>query len=131
MILTIFSPSPPHPSPPLPLCTPDPSILPEVQSVFGHMLESKLQFYAPENFWNTFKLWGQPVNVREQQDAYDFFCNLTDQIDEKLKVLWDNPVLFGTAHCNTDQSFLRECNGWHARGKHLKSVSVFSDISKF
>ena len=50
------------------------------------MLESKLQFYAPENFWNTFKLWGQPVNVREQQDAYDFFCNLTDQVDEQLKV---------------------------------------------
>ena len=50
------------------------------------MLESKLQFYAPETFWNTFKLWGQPVNVREQQDAYDFFCNLTDQVDEQLKV---------------------------------------------
>ena len=65
------------------------SILPEVQSVFGHMLESKLQFYAPENFWRTFKLWGQPVNVREQQDAYDFFCNLTDQVDERLKVWRD------------------------------------------
>ena len=50
------------------------------------MLESKLQFYAPDNFWKTFKLWGQPVNVREQQDAYDFFCNLTDQVDEHLKV---------------------------------------------
>jgi hypothetical protein len=26
------------------------------------------------------------VNVREQQDAFDFFCNLTDQVDEQLKV---------------------------------------------
>ena len=71
---------------PPPSLLPGPSILPEVQSVFGHMLESKLQFYAPDNFWKTFKLWGQPVNVREQQDAYDFFCNLTDQVDEHLKV---------------------------------------------
>ena len=43
------------------------SILPELQCVFGHLLESKLQYYAPENFWKKFKLWGQPVNVREQQ----------------------------------------------------------------
>ncbi len=61
-------------------------ILPELQSVFGHMLESRLQYYIPDNFWKKFKLWGQPVNVREQQDAFDFFCNLTDQVDEQLKV---------------------------------------------
>ena len=62
------------------------SILPELQCVFGHMLESRLQYYVPEDFWKKFKLWGEPVNVREQQDAFDFFCNLTDQVDEQLKV---------------------------------------------
>ena len=67
-------------------CMHTPSILPELQGVFGHLLESKLQYYSPENFWKKFKLWGQPVNVREQQDAFDFFCNLTDQVDERLKV---------------------------------------------
>ena len=30
-------------------------------------MDSKLQFFAPEQFWKVFKLWGQPVNVREQQ----------------------------------------------------------------
>ena len=30
-------------------------------------MESKLQYFAPEEFWKYFKLWGQPVNVREQQ----------------------------------------------------------------
>ena len=54
--------------------------------MFGHLLKSKLQYYSPESFWKKFKLWGQPVNVREQQDAFDFFCNLTDQVDEQLKV---------------------------------------------
>ena len=63
------------------------------------MLESKLQFYAPENFWSKFKLWGQPVNVREQQDAYDFFCNLTDQLDEQLKVTVD-PLIYGPPQLN-------------------------------
>lgn len=62
------------------------SILPELQCVFGHLMQSRLQYYSPETFWKTFKLWGQPVNVREQQDAFDFFCNLTDQVDEQLKV---------------------------------------------
>ena len=71
------------------------SILPELQGVFGHLLESKLQYYSPENFWKKFKLWGQPVNVREQQDAFDFFCNLTDQVDEQLKVS-DSRVCAGT-----------------------------------
>lgn len=75
-------------------------------------MDSQLQYFAPELFWKSFKLWGQPVNVREQQvstqfsmdvqsvslsntnetwcvsfkDAFEFFCNLTDQLDEQLKV---------------------------------------------
>ena len=61
-------------------------ILPELQGMFGHLMQSRLQYYSPESFWKKFKLWGQPVNVREQQDAFDFFCNLTDQVDEQLKV---------------------------------------------
>ena len=30
-------------------------------------------------------MWGQEVNIREQQDAFDFFISMTDQIDEHLK----------------------------------------------
>ena len=43
------------------------SVFFQVQSVFGHLMDSKLQYFAPEQFWKYFKLWGQPVNVREQQ----------------------------------------------------------------
>ena len=43
------------------------SVFYQVQSLLGHLMDSKLQFYAPEHFWKCFKLWGQPVNVREQQ----------------------------------------------------------------
>ena len=56
----------------------------QLQSVFGYLLESKLQYYVPEKFWKCFKLWGQPVNVREQQDAFEFFTQIVDQVDEYL-----------------------------------------------
>ena len=52
----------------------------QLQNVFGHLLESKLQYYIPEKFWRTFRLFGQPVNVREQQDAFEFFTQIVDQV---------------------------------------------------
>ncbi|XP_038074652.1 ubiquitin carboxyl-terminal hydrolase 24-like isoform X2 [Patiria miniata] len=61
------------------------SVFYQMQTVFGHLMESRLQYYEPERFWRVFKLWGQPVNIREQQDAFEFFTNLTDQLDEFLK----------------------------------------------
>ncbi|XP_019857623.1 PREDICTED: ubiquitin carboxyl-terminal hydrolase 24-like [Amphimedon queenslandica] len=63
----------------------DSSILPDVQCIFGHLLESNLQYYTPDLFWKNFRLEGQPVNVLEHQDASEFFSSLTDQIDETLK----------------------------------------------
>ena len=62
------------------------SVFFQIQQVLGHLQESKLQYHEPERFWKVFKLWGQTVNIREQQDAFDFFQALIDQIDEHLKV---------------------------------------------
>ena len=61
------------------------TLLFQLQSVFGHLMASKLQFCIPSKFWETFRLFGQPVNVREQQDAFEFYTQLIDQIDEFLK----------------------------------------------
>jgi len=60
------------------------SVLYQMQQLFGNLLETKLQYYTPDKFWKCFKLWGQPVNVREQQDAFEFFTQIVDQIDEFL-----------------------------------------------
>jgi ubiquitin carboxyl-terminal hydrolase 9/24 len=30
---------------------PEESVFCQVQSLFGHLMESKLQYYIPENFW--------------------------------------------------------------------------------
>ena len=57
-----------------------------MQQLLGHLMESRLQYYVPETFWKVFKLWGQPVNIREQQDAFDFYTSLIDQLDEQMKV---------------------------------------------
>ena len=57
----------------------------QLQQVFGHLMESKMQYYAPKSLWKVFRLWGQEINVCEQQDAFDFFTSLIDQIDEYLR----------------------------------------------
>lgn len=33
------------------------------------------------------RLWGEPVNLREQHDALEFFNSLVDSLDEALKAL--------------------------------------------
>ncbi|KAL3868453.1 hypothetical protein ACJMK2_041259 [Sinanodonta woodiana] len=57
----------------------------QLQTIFGHLMDSHLQYYEPEKFWRVFQLWGQIVNIREQQDAFDFFQALVDQMDEHMK----------------------------------------------
>ena len=76
------------------------SILPDLQTVFGHLRESKLQFYTPDTFWKNFKLYGQPINVREQRDALEFFNDLIDQVDEILKVLYCFKFLWSKSLCD-------------------------------
>ena len=76
----------------------------QLQSVFAHLRKSKLQFYIPKKFWSVarvssnlrnttlfnligilqFQLYGRPVNVREQQDAFEFYTQVIDQVDEYL-----------------------------------------------
>lgn len=38
------------------------------------------------NLLQIFKMWNKELYVREQQDAYEFFTSLVDQLDEHLKV---------------------------------------------
>lgn len=61
------------------------SLFSQLQNLFAYLKESKLEFYTPDGFWKAFRMIGQEVNIREQQDAFDFFMSLADQIDESLK----------------------------------------------
>jgi hypothetical protein len=55
-------------------------ILFQVQTMFAHLLHGRPQYYVPEGFWKAYRHWGEPVNVREQQDAREFFDNFVDQV---------------------------------------------------
>ncbi|CAF2465501.1 unnamed protein product [Rotaria sp. Silwood2] len=83
--------------------TGDSSLFYQVQQVFGHLMESKMQYYSPESLWKVFRLWGQEINIREQQDAFDFFTAMTDQIDEYLKSIKQEEIFhkqFEGIFCN-------------------------------
>nr|XP_033805269.1 probable ubiquitin carboxyl-terminal hydrolase FAF-X isoform X2 [Geotrypetes seraphini] len=67
-------------------------VLRHLQVIFGHLAASRLQYYVPRGFWKQFRLWGEPVNLREQHDALEFFNSLVDSLDEALKAL-GNPAM--------------------------------------
>lgn len=48
-----------------------------------------------------FKMWNKELYVREQQDAYEFFTSLIDQMDEYLKVMKISIALFPSVIYNT------------------------------
>lgn len=39
------------------------------------------------------RLQGEPVNLREQQDAVEFFMSLVESLDEALKVLSQDQIM--------------------------------------
>ena len=48
-----------------------------MQKTFGHLALSHRPFFLPRGFWMAFKDYdGEPTNVREHQDAYEFFTRL-------------------------------------------------------
>lgn len=101
------------------------TVLSQVQNIFGHLLESQTQFFKPDGFWRTFKLWGEPVNVREQQDALEFFTNITDQLDEHLKSLRKEEI-FKKAFSGmfVDQKTCSDCAHRFERDEPFSSLPV-------
>ena len=48
-----------------------------MQNTFGHLALGHRPFFVPRGFWMSFKDYdGEPTNVREHQDAYEFFTRL-------------------------------------------------------
>ncbi|KAL3990716.1 Ubiquitin carboxyl-terminal hydrolase family protein [Acanthocheilonema viteae] len=101
------------------------TILKAVQSIFAHLLGSEMQFYSPKFFWKHFRFYGQAVNVREQQDALEFYNALFDSIDEGLKKLGEPPIcenLFGGTFA--DQKICKDCPHRYQREEPFTSISV-------
>ena len=47
------------------------------QVMFSHLALGRAASFYPRAFWNSFRDYdGQPIDLREHQDAYEFFTRL-------------------------------------------------------
>lgn len=100
-------------------------VLKRIQLIFGHLAASKLQYYVPKGFWKHFKLWGEPVNLREQHDALEFFNSLVDSLDEALKALGQPPVLSKVMGGSfADQKICKDCPHRYQREEPFTTLNV-------
>ena len=100
-------------------------ILKQVQVIFGHLLCSRLQYFVPKGLWRYFRLQGEPVNLREQQDAVEFFMSLIDSVDEALKSLNHEQVMnkiLGGLY--SDQKICKDCPHRYSREEPFCVISV-------
>ncbi|XP_078574103.1 ubiquitin carboxyl-terminal hydrolase 24-like isoform X1 [Branchiostoma floridae x Branchiostoma japonicum] len=100
-------------------------ILHEAQRIMAHLQGSMVQYYTPEHFWNSFKLWGETINVREHQDAFEFLTNLTDQVDTVLKKL-SKQELFKSKFQGvfSDQQICIECPHRYEQEEEFMALNV-------
>ncbi|KZC06489.1 putative ubiquitin carboxyl-terminal hydrolase FAF-X [Dufourea novaeangliae] len=100
-------------------------ILKQVQAIFGHLAYSKLQYYIPRGLWKHFKLQGEPVNLREQQDAVEFFMSLVESLDEALKALGHGQIMsriLGGSY--SDQKICKGCPHRYSKEEPFSLISV-------
>lgn len=45
----------------------------QLQTVFANLQESERSYFIPNSFVKSFKFYGEPVNVRVQQDTTEFY----------------------------------------------------------
>ncbi|XP_028817088.1 ubiquitin carboxyl-terminal hydrolase 24 isoform X1 [Denticeps clupeoides] len=104
---------------------PEESVFCQVQSLFGHLMESKLQYYVPENFWKIFKMWNKELYIREQQDAYEFFTSLVDQLDEHLKKIGREQIFKNTFQgIFSDQKICKDCPHRYEREETFMALNL-------
>nr|AAF01346.1 fat facets short isoform [Drosophila melanogaster]AAF01347.1 fat facets short isoform [Drosophila melanogaster] len=100
-------------------------ILKHVQAIFAHLGHSALQYYVPRGLWTHFKLLGEPVNLREQQDAVEFFMSLLESLDEGLKALGQPQLMNATLGGSfSDQKICQECPHRYSKEEPFSVFSV-------
>ena len=95
------------------------------QRVVGHLASSEQTFFIPRQFWDHLKLCGALINVRDQQDAMEYYSQIVDTLDEAMKdsgevsAIQEN--LMGTF---SDQKICRDCPHRYSREEPFSSISV-------
>lgn len=106
-------------------------ILKQVQAIFAHLASTRLQFYTPKGLWRHFRMMaGEPVNLREQQDAVEFFMRLLDLVDEALKALgYEQKMTQVLGGLYSDQKICKTCPHRYSREQPFSVISL--DIKNF
>ncbi|KAK4474612.1 hypothetical protein MN116_001749, partial [Schistosoma mekongi] len=103
------------------------NILFQTQRLFGHLLESQIEYYDPVEFWRSFRPWSTDieVNPHEQQDSFDFFQALIDQLDDELKKMRREPF-FKTLYQGIflDSKFCDECDHRYDREEVFSAINL-------
>nr|CDS25696.1 ubiquitin carboxyl terminal hydrolase 24 [Hymenolepis microstoma] len=103
------------------------SLLYQTQELFLNLLFSQLQYYDPVGFWNVFKLWNTdtPIDPHEQQDAFDFFQSLIDQLDEGIKKFNDVPFFSRMFHgLLSDTMYCEDCGHRYNREQSFSAINL-------
>ncbi len=102
------------------------AIFRHLQMIFGHLAESKMQYYVPKGFWRQFRFGGsERVNLREQHDAVEFFNSVVDCIDEAMKASGREQVcskILGGSFA--DQKICKGCPHRYSREESFTLLSV-------
>ena len=57
-----------------------------------------------------YRLWGEPINLRDQHDAMEFFNSLVDSLDEALKAHGQTTILQKVLGGSfADQKICKDC----------------------
>ena len=96
-----------------------------IQMIFGHLVESQMQYHVPRGFWRQFRLFGERVNLREQHDAVEFYNSVLDCIDEATKSInlpqICSQVLGGIF---ADQKICKDCPHRYSREESFTLLSL-------
>uniref|UniRef100_A0A8B9P8A3 ubiquitinyl hydrolase 1 n=1 Tax=Apteryx owenii TaxID=8824 RepID=A0A8B9P8A3_APTOW len=99
--------------------------LPEGEKIYCTRSDNFLQYYVPENFWKIFKMWNKELYVREQQDAYEFFTSLIDQMDEYLKKIGRDQIFKNTFQgIFSDQKICKDCPHRYEREEAFMALNL-------
>lgn len=101
------------------------TILKQVQAIFGHLAYSKLQLYVPRGLWKHFRMHGEPVNLREQQDADEFFMRLKEAVEDALKALgYEQTLTKILSGSFSDQKICKTCPHRYSSEVPFSAISV-------
>lgn len=80
--------------------------------------------------FDLYRLQGEPVNLREQQDAVEFFMSLVESLDEALKALGHEQIMgkiLGGSY--SDQKICKGCPHRYLFSSYILLSSVYCNTA--